>query len=109
MGIWGGPQAEACGSDRINEAQTEPWVLAHGPAVSCQLSVVSGSLVPEAGFEPAHPFERHPLKMVCLPSSTTPAQNSIGLPPNPPRLQVPKGAGRRAARPPVAQRRAARL
>ena len=24
-------------------------------------------MVPEAGFEPAHPFERHPLKMVCLP------------------------------------------
>ena len=34
-------------------------------------------MVPEAGFEPAHPFGRHPLKMVCLPSSTTPAQNSL--------------------------------
>ena len=33
-------------------------------------------MVPEAGFEPACPFERHPLKMVCLPSSTTPARNS---------------------------------
>ena len=31
-------------------------------------------LVPEAGFEPAHSFERHPLKMVCLPNSTTPAR-----------------------------------
>ena len=33
-------------------------------------------LVPEAGFEPAHSFERHPLKMVCLPNSTTPARKS---------------------------------
>ena len=37
-----GPQAKACGSDGEAEAQTEPWALAHGPVVSCQLSVVSG-------------------------------------------------------------------
>ncbi len=26
-----GPQAKACGSDGVGEAQTEPWALAHGP------------------------------------------------------------------------------
>jgi len=31
-------------------------------------------LVPKAGLEPARAFARHPLKMVCLPSSTTSAQ-----------------------------------
>ena len=28
------PQAKACGSDGADEADTEPWALAHGP--SCQ-------------------------------------------------------------------------
>jgi hypothetical protein len=31
-------------------------------------------LVPKAGLEPARAFARHPLKMVCLPSSTTSAR-----------------------------------
>ena len=39
-------------------------------------------LVPEAGFEPAHSFERHPLKMVCLPSSTTPAFYGLSAEPS---------------------------
>jgi len=35
-------------------------------------------MVPEAGFEPAHSFERHPLKMVCLPSSTAEPSSAAG-------------------------------
>ena len=42
-------------------------------SAAAEPSLCLESLVPEAGFEPAHPFGRHPLKMVCLPSSTTPA------------------------------------
>jgi hypothetical protein len=30
-------------------------------------------MVPKAGLEPARALARHPLKMVCLPSSTTSA------------------------------------
>ena len=32
-------------------------------------------LVPKAGLEPARALARHPLKMVCLPNSTTSARN----------------------------------
>ena len=54
-------------------------VSAEEPLVSYSLAIGRGrgcksfvfnkrqEMVPEAGFEPAHPFERHPLKMVCLP------------------------------------------
>jgi hypothetical protein len=38
---------------------------------SCCKSLIL--LVLEAGFEPAHPRGHYPLKIACLPSSTTPA------------------------------------
>ena len=31
---------------------------------------LKSNLVPETGFEPAHPFEYHHLKVACLPIST---------------------------------------
>jgi hypothetical protein len=55
--------------------------------------------VPEAGFEPAHSFERHPLKMVCLPNSTTPARTLTLLGLRQATPQEPLGIQSRTLRP----------
>jgi len=36
--------------------------------------IIVDGMVPKAGLEPARALARHPLKMVCLPSSTTSAR-----------------------------------
>ena len=47
----------------------------------CVLSVwnlCSGEEMPKGGFEPPRPVRHHPLKMACLPSSTTSAWLDMG-------------------------------
>jgi hypothetical protein len=38
-----------------------------------KITAIGGNFVLEAGFEPARPVRHYPLKIACLPNSTTPA------------------------------------
>ena len=47
------------------------WIL--------KIPLMSGFLVLEAGLEPARPDRHYPLKIACLPDSTTSAQKILTL------------------------------